>query len=159
MIPRSRGVKVRIVCLAMVLGCAAFAPAAGDTVLSDWRLASASPSSRLLADLDGNGTGDEAVLLTDGQQVKLLAFLDTQYELRVLDLLTTRCEPASCAIRLIPPGEYRISCGESFFECRSGDQAVLRTNRPSLAFRAADSEIVFLFENETIRKIWLTREP
>ncbi len=90
--------------------------------------------------------------------MKLLAFLDDEAELRVVDLLTTTCAPAACAIKLVPAGEYRVACSENLFECRSEDRAVLRTRRPTLALSGTGGDILFLFEKGGVPKIWLLRE-
>jgi hypothetical protein len=126
---------------------------------SAWHIASESSAFRLEADLDGDGTADAVVLVSDGKQVKLLAFFEDDIELRVVDLLTTTCAPGACAIKLIPAGEYRLSCGESVFECRSGDRATLHAKRPMLALSVRGSDVVFLFEQRRILKMWLAREP
>jgi hypothetical protein len=149
-------IHLSILFFSILFSCLAFSAFSREPSVGDWHLATESSSFVVKSDLNGDGIIDEAVLLTDGRQIKLVAFLDKPDRLTVIDLFTILCDPASCAIGLIPPGEYRTACGKGWFECEPSDPQVMRTSRPILALGREDMVLAFLYEGNGFHQIWLT---
>jgi hypothetical protein len=144
--------------LASILcGCAVSTPLASHDILPDgWRLAAEAESSTVTADLNGDGIEDKATLITNGDVTQLLVSLSTKKGLAFETLITTLHEPATCAIKLLPAGKYRTSCGKGYAICAPGEPEVLEVTAPILSFNDENVQVVFIFRDTGVQKLWLS---
>lgn len=129
---------------------------ARDLLPSGWRLAAESPSAVAVGDVNGDGTEDRAVLVTDGQRVKVLAFISGSDGFAVIDLITAPCDSAVCGVKMLPPGKYLTACGKKYSDCEEGEPEMLASPLPLIAFFDENVEIAFIFEKNGIHKVWLS---
>src|SRR5260221_8529976 len=85
-------------------GCVSISPSR-DILPNGWRLATEAAESTVVADLNGDGISDKAVLITNGDVTQVLVALSGKEGLSVSSLLTTRHYPSDNAISLHPAGK------------------------------------------------------
>ncbi len=103
---------------------------------------------------DGLGEGWRLLTQTTGDWTKLLVLLSASDGASVIDLYTTRHDPAACRIGSLAAGHYKTACGKGYFDCSQGEPPVIDPASPLLSFEDEAVKVVFLFEKIGVRKIW-----
>jgi hypothetical protein len=124
--------------------------------------------AKAVADFNGDGINDEAVLLKstkfsgEGLFVRLS---DNQngfkwIELDVIDWGKKYPKVnLSMGIDIAKPGEYKTACGKGYFECKEGEPEVLKLRRPAINyFRFESANSFFVWDEKTtgFKRIWIS---
>ena len=124
--------------------------------------------TKAVADFNGDGINDEALLLKstkfsgEGLFVRLS---DKQkgfrwVKLDVIDWGTKYPKVnLSMGIATAKPGEYKTACGKGYFECKEGEPEVLKLKRPAIdyfKFESANSFFVWDDKLGSFKRIWMS---
>ena len=124
--------------------------------------------ARAIADFNGDGINDEALLLKsstfsgEGLFVRLsnkrgdfkwikLDVIDWGKQYPSVDL--------GMGIDIAKPGEYKTACGKGYFECNEGEPKVLKLRLPAIdyfRFESANSFFVWDDKTTSFKRIWMS---
>ncbi len=124
--------------------------------------------SRAVADFNGDGIDDEALLLKSTQFVGEGLFVrlsDKQEGFRwvELDVIHWGREypkvDLSMGVDVAKPGNYSTACGKGYFECKEGEPEVLKLRLPAIdyfRFESANSFFVWDENTKCFKRIWMS---
>lgn len=128
-----------------------------------WRSEDSTGYLAVLADLDGDGSQDEARLLVRRSESELALFVlfggDNPSPAILLDGPTDVGKLAQMGVAVVPAGRYRTACGKGYWECKSGEPEELTLLRPAVNYFANEGANSFFFWDSataTFQRVWMS---
>jgi len=129
---------------------------AQDVLPDGWHLNLESRANSVNCDFNGSGHPERAVLITDGYNSMVAAFIYDKGKMSVVSLFDTIHEPSALTLKMVPPGEYKTACGKKYYGCSPDESESVHINRPAISFADENVEILFVFDGGAVKKIWLS---
>ena len=113
------------------------------------------------ADYDGDGKGDNAVLLINDKENKmgLFVMLASKPASPLLLETTDKKELRGMGIKIAKPGKYKTACGKGYWDCKKEEPAILNLKQPSIDFftyESANSYFVWDKKTGAFKRIWMS---
>ncbi|OGR05390.1 MAG: hypothetical protein A2511_00425 [Deltaproteobacteria bacterium RIFOXYD12_FULL_50_9] len=118
-----------------------------------WRNKDSNRYLAAIADFNGDGKNDKALMLVNDKtnKMRLYVFL-SYYNNAIQAIILNEFEPKSwvsaMGVSVANPGKYETACGKGYFECGPNESEILELTRPAINFLKYESANSFFYWND-----------